>query len=182
MARSASQYHCQSCGAVSPKWAGKCDACGGWNTLVEERIEQVPGQTKRKTSKTVEFKLLSAANAEGACKRHLTNIEEFDRVTGGGLVPGSAVLIGGDPGIGKSTLLLQLVCELGLAGQKTAYITGEESVEQVRMRALRLGLQNAEAGLAAATNAADIAEIWIYWSSIPFKPCLSPALTVPQEQ
>ena len=158
MARSASQYHCQSCGAVSPKWAGKCDACGGWNTLVEERIEKIPGQAKRKTAKTVELKSLSAANAEGACKRHLTNIEEFDRVTGGGLVPGSAVLIGGDPGIGKSTLLLQLVCELGLAGQKTAYITGEESVEQVHMRALRLGLQNAEAGLAAATNAADIAE------------------------
>ncbi len=158
MARSASQYHCQSCGAVSPKWAGKCDACGDWNTLVEERIEQIPGQAKRKTSKTVELKLLSAANAEGACKRHLTNIEEFDRVTGGGLVPGSAVLIGGDPGIGKSTLLLQLVCELGLAGHKTAYITGEESVEQVRMRAFRLGLQNAKAGLAAATNAADIAE------------------------
>ena len=158
MARSASQYHCQSCGAVSPKWTGKCDACGDWNTLVEERIEQIPGQTKRKISKTVELKLLSAANAEGAYKRHLTNIEEFDRVTGGGLVPGSAVLIGGDPGIGKSTLLLQLVCELGMAGKKTAYITGEESVEQVRMRALRLGLQNAEAGLAAATNAADIAE------------------------
>ena len=158
MARSASQYHCQSCGAVSPKWAGKCDACGGWNTLVEERIEQLPGQAKRKTAKTVELKLLSAADAEGASKRHLTNIEEFDRVTGGGLVPGSAVLIGGDPGIGKSTLLLQLVCELGRAGQKTAYVTGEESVEQVRMRALRLGLQNAEAGLAAATNAADIAE------------------------
>ena len=158
MARSASQYHCQSCGAVSPKWTGKCDACGDWNTLVEERIEQIPGQTKRKISKTVELKLLSAANAEGAYKRHRTNIEEFDRVTGGGLVPGSAVLIGGDPGIGKSTLLLQLVCELGMAGKKTAYITGEESVEQVRMRALRLGLQNAEAGLAAATNAADIAE------------------------
>ena len=158
MARSASQYHCQSCGTVSPKWAGKCDACGGWNTLVEERIEQIPGRTKRTAAKTVELKLLSAANVEGAYKRHLTNIEEFDRVTGGGLVPGSAVLIGGDPGIGKSTLLLQLVCELGLAGQKTAYITGEESVEQVRMRALRLGLQNAEAGLAAATNAADIAE------------------------
>ena len=158
MARSASEYHCQSCGAVSPKWAGKCDACGSWNTLVEERIEQIPGQAKRKKAKTVELKLLSAANAEGACKRHLTNIEEFDRVTGGGLVSGSAVLIGGDPGIGKSTLLLQLVCQLGLAGQKTAYITGEESVEQVRMRALRLGLQNAEAGLAAATNAADIAE------------------------
>ena len=158
MARSASQYYCQSCGAVSPKWAGKCDACGEWNTLVEERIEKVPGQAKRKSSRTVELKSLSTANSEGAYKRHLTNIKEFDRVTGGGLVPGSAVLIGGDPGIGKSTLLLQLVCKLGLAGQKTAYITGEESVEQVRMRAIRLGLQNAEAGLAAATNAADIAE------------------------
>ena len=158
MARSASRYHCQSCGTVSPKWAGKCEACGDWNTLVEERIEQIPGQAKRKLAKTVELKLLSAANSGGASERHLTNIEEFDRVTGGGLVPGSAVLIGGDPGIGKSTLLLQLVCKLGLAGQKTAYITGEESVEQVRMRASRLGLQNAEAGLAAATNAADIAE------------------------
>ena len=161
MARSASQYHCQSCGAVSPKWSGKCDACGQWNTFVEERVTQVPGQAKRKSAKTVELKSLSAANAEGTYKRHLTNIEEFDRVTGGGLVPGSAVLIGGDPGIGKSTLLLQLICKLGLAGQKTAYITGEESIEQVRMRAVRLGLQNAEAGLAAATNAADIAEtVW----------------------
>ena len=161
MARSASQYHCQSCGAVSPKWSGKCDACGQWNTFVEERVTQVPGQAKRKSAKTVELKSLSAANAEGTYKRHLTNIEEFDRVTGGGLVPGSAVLIGGDPGIGKSTLLLQLICKLGLAGKKTAYITGEESIEQVRMRAVRLGLQNAEAGLAAATNAADIAEtVW----------------------
>lgn len=158
MARSASQYHCQSCGAVSPKWAGKCDACGEWNTLVEERVEHAPSLVKRNTAKSVGLKPLSVSDPEKAYKRHLTNIEEFDRVTGGGLVPGSAVLIGGDPGIGKSTLLLQLVCKLGLAGQKTAYITGEESVEQVRMRAIRLGLQNAEAGLAAATNAADIAE------------------------
>ena len=158
MARSATQYHCQSCGTVSPKWAGKCDACGAWNTLVEERVEQVPGQTKRKSAKTVELKPISAGGAVAAYKRHLTNIGEFDRVSGGGLVPGSAVLIGGDPGIGKSTLLLQLVCKLGQVGQKTAYITGEESVEQVRMRAVRLGLQDAEAGLAAATNAADIAE------------------------
>ncbi|GIR77638.1 MAG: hypothetical protein CM15mP80_02630 [Alphaproteobacteria bacterium] len=98
------------------------------------------------------------------------------------------MLIGGDPGIGKSTLLLQLVCELGLAGQKTAYITGEESVEQVRMRAFRLGLQNAEAGLAAATNAADIAETvrkharsgFIGHRSI--QTMFVPALTVPQEQ
>jgi len=157
MARSASQYHCQSCGAVSPKWAGKCDACGGWNTLVEERIEQIPGQTKRTTARTVELKLLSAANAEGAYKRHLTNIEEFDRVTGGGLVPGSAVLIGGDPGIGKSTLLLQLVCQLARAGVRTAYISGEESADQVRMRARRLGLGEAEVELATATNASDIA-------------------------
>ena len=158
MVRSASQYNCQSCGAISPKWTGKCDSCGNWNTLVEERIEQISGQAKRKTAKTVELKSLSAANAAGIYKRHLTNIEEFDRVTGGGLVPSSAVLIGGDPGIGKSTLLLQLVCKLGLAGQKTAYITGEESVEQVRMRAVRLGLGNAAVGLASATNAADIAE------------------------
>ena len=158
MARSDSQYHCQSCGVVSPKWVGKCDACGEWNTLVEERVEQVPGKAKRKSAKTVELKSLSATNAEFAYQRYLTDIKEFDRVTGGGLVPGSAVLIGGDPGIGKSTLLLQLICKLGLAGQKTAYITGEESVEQVRMRATRLGLQNAEAGLAAATNATDIAE------------------------
>ena len=187
MARSATQYHCQSCGTVSPKWAGKCDACGAWNTLVEERVEQVPGQTKRKSAKTVELKPLSAGGAEAAYKRHLTNIGEFDRVTGGGLVPGSAVLIGGDPGIGKSTLLLQLVCKLGQAGQKTAYITGEESVEQVRMRAVRLGLQDAEAGLAAATNAADIAEtvrntpIWICWSLILSKPCLFPAQIARQE-
>ena len=158
MARSTSQYHCQSCGAMSPKWAGKCDACGEWNTLVEERVESVPGQMKRKSAKSVELKPLLSGDGDAPHKRHLTKIEEFDRVTGGGLVPGSAILIGGDPGIGKSTLLLQLVCKLGQSGQKTAYITGEESVEQVRMRAARLGLQQAVVGLAAATNAADIAE------------------------
>ena len=88
----------------------------------------------------------------------MTGIDEFDRVTGGGLVAGSAILIGGDPGIGKSTLLLQLVCKLAAAGRKAAYITGEESADQVRMRAMRLGVMNSPATLATATNAIDIAE------------------------
>jgi len=159
MAKSTIQYHCQSCGSVSPKWSGKCDGCGEWNTLVEERNEsRAPGQKRASRSRQIELHPLSEPNPEQKHQRFKSGLDELDRVTGGGFVPGSALLIGGDPGIGKSTLLLQLVCLLAKSGRKAAYITGEESVEQVRMRAERLGIANVPALLAAATNVGDIAE------------------------
>ena len=158
MARSTTLYSCQGCGATAPKWAGKCDACGAWNSLVEERVEKQTGKGAKSTGRSIDLTPLSDAPSAQKVMRLATGMAEFDRVTGGGLVPGSALLIGGDPGIGKSTLLLQLVTKLAAAGRNTAYITGEESADQVRMRAARLGVASVPAGLATATNAADIAE------------------------
>ena len=158
MARPTHHYVCQACGASHPKWSGRCDACGEWNTLVEEALESnrpaVAGGLGKGKAKSVEFVPL-AGPAEGLPRR-LSGISEFDRTTGGGLVPGGCTLIGGDPGIGKSTLLLQLVGRLS-ASHRTAYISGEESVDQVRLRAQRLGLAAAPVGLAAATDVRDIA-------------------------
>ncbi|NNG02696.1 MAG: DNA repair protein RadA [Inquilinus sp.] len=154
MARNAPAYVCQSCGSSHRKWAGRCDACGEWNTLVEELpAEIVPRGLGRGQARRLDTVALDAPAPE--TPRRITGIAEFDRVSGGGLVPGSAVLIGGDPGIGKSTLLLQAVCRLA-AGQGCLYITGEEAVEQVRQRASRLGLGKAPVQLAAATNVRDI--------------------------
>ena len=158
MAKSTLQYHCQSCGSVFSKWSGKCDSCGEWNTLVEERNDTQAFGQKRTRSRQIELHPLSDPSPGQKHQRFKSGIDELDRVTGGGFVPGSALLIGGDPGIGKSTLLLQLVCLLAKSGRKAAYITGEESVEQVRMRAERLGIANVPALLAAATNVGDIAE------------------------
>ena len=159
MAKSTTQFRCQSCGSVFPKWFGKCDGCGASGTLVEERNDsRAPGQKRASRSRQIELHPLSEPNPEQKHQRFKSGLDELDRVTGGGFVPGSALLIGGDPGIGKSTLLLQLVCLLAKSGRKAAYITGEESVEQVRMRAERLGIANVPALLAAATNVGDIAE------------------------
>ena len=157
MARNSLSFVCQKCGAVSPKWAGKCDDCGAWNTLVEERKEAPSGSGKRVTGRRIDLEALNLDNRPKPPPRMQSGISEFDRVSGGGLVPGSATLIGGDPGIGKSTLLLQLTCKLAAAGLKAAYITGEESADQVRMRAQRRGLANASVELGTATNASDIA-------------------------
>ena len=154
MARSNANFVCQSCGTSHRKWVGRCDGCGDWNTLVEEApAEAVPRGLGPGHAKALTFVDLAAPNQDAP--RRVSGIGELDRVTGGGLVPGSAVLIGGDPGIGKSTLLLQAVCRLS-AGQSCAYITGEEAVEQVRSRAGRLGLATANVQLAAATNVRDI--------------------------
>ena len=158
MAKSTTQYHCQSCGSVFPKWSGKCDACGAWNSLVEERQEKTPGAKRASGGRQIDLTPLSQKNTDQQHSRMQSGMDELDRVTGGGFVPVSALLIGGDPGIGKSTLLLQLVCKLALSGRKTAYITGEESVEQVQMRAGRLGVGDAPALLAAATHVGDIVE------------------------
>jgi DNA repair protein RadA/Sms len=155
LARSSSRYVCQDCGEVHAKWAGRCDGCGGWNTLVEEAVEAGPRAVAggRGSGRAVAFVGLGGISAD--LPRQQSGIAEFDRVTGGGLVPGSAVLVGGDPGIGKSTLLLQVLCRLA-AASPCAYVSGEEAVDQIRMRATRLGLGQAPVGLAAATNVRDI--------------------------
>lgn len=157
MAKVQKSYVCQECGSSTTKWAGKCEACGGWNTITEETAEAaIPkGLTNRKKGRQIEFVPLSGNGAK-TYPRHVTGIKEFDRVTGGGMVPGSAILIGGDPGIGKSTLLLQAVCALSKSNVRCLYISGEESVEQVQMRAQRLGLGDAPVELASATNVRDI--------------------------
>ena len=133
MAKSSVSYVCQECGGTHRKWSGRCDHCGAWNTLVEECVEAPSGPGKRATGRRVDMQPLSTPETAEPPPRMQTGISEFDRVAGGGLVKGSATLIGGDPGIGKSTLLLQLVCRLASNGVRTAYISGEESADQVRM-------------------------------------------------
>lgn len=159
MAKSSTSFTCQSCGAVSSKWAGKCESCNSWNSIVEELMEApLPkglGSAKKNKGRVMPFASLEG-ESNAVYPRHVTGINEFDRVTGGGLVPGSAILIGGDPGIGKSTLLLQAVCSLANRGVPCVYISGEEAVDQVRMRAQRLGLGKSPVGLASATNVRDI--------------------------
>jgi DNA repair protein RadA/Sms len=159
VARAQAQFVCQQCGAAHPKWAGRCDACGGWNTLVEESLrESAPKGLGAGKGRKLAFAGLDG-RAE-ALPRRLSGIAEFDRVCGGGLVPGSALLVGGDPGIGKSTVLLQVVAalSLGKAGARLtcAYISGEESLDQVRLRAARLAVAGAPVQLAAATSIRDI--------------------------
>ncbi len=156
MAKPVTRYVCQNCGAVYPKWSGRCDACGEWNTLVEETTEARPGAAaKAGSGKRVAFVGLEGTTAPPP--RAETGIAELDRVLGGGLVPASVVLVGGDPGIGKSTLMLQAAATLSRAGRRVLYVSGEESVEQVRLRARRLGLADAKMELAAAINVRDIA-------------------------
>jgi DNA repair protein RadA/Sms len=154
LAKPVTLYTCSACGAVTPKWAGKCDACGEWNTIAEEKTEARPGPA-RKPGGRVTFVGL-AGQAEPP-PRLLTNIAELDRVLGGGLVAASAILVGGDPGIGKSTLMLQVAASLSRAGRRVLYISGEEAIEQIRLRARRLGLESAPLELAATINVRDIA-------------------------
>ncbi len=157
MAKAQKQFICQSCGAVTPRWSGKCESCGEWNCISEEAQEaSAPkGLGNKKSGRVIDFVSLSG-NSKKEYKRHKSKIHEFDRVLGGGLVPGSAVLIGGDPGIGKSTLLLQSVCALSKQNLRCQYISGEEAVDQVRMRARRLELSDSPVELASATNVRDI--------------------------
>ncbi len=159
MAKAQKSYICQSCGAISTRWAGKCDACNEWNTIQEETADaSVPkGLSGKQKGRVIDFVDLRNDQSK-TYPRHQTKIEEFDRVTGGGLVPGAAILIGGDPGIGKSTLLLQSVCALTNNKVGCVYISGEESTDQIRMRANRLGLGETPVRLASATNVRDILE------------------------
>ncbi len=149
-------FVCQSCGSVHAKWAGRCDSCGEWNTLIEEATHSHSPSpaSKRKKTRGIDFIDLNGESAE--LPRMRTGIDELDRVTGGGLVPGSALLVGGDPGIGKSTLLLQATGKLAKQGIKTAYISGEESTGQVRRRAKRLELSDSPVALAAETSLGHI--------------------------
>ncbi len=161
MARDGAIYVCQACGAVHSKWGGQCTACGAWNSLVEElQGARPPGAlTPSKSAKArtgLTFETLDVETP--APERIATGIEEFDRVCGGGVVPGSAILVGGDPGVGKSTLLLQVCAAAGLRGARVAYVSGEEAIEQVRARAQRMGLAHAPVKLAAETALRDIAE------------------------
>ncbi len=156
MARAQARFVCQSCGAVYPRWQGKCEACDEWNTVVEEAPpDPLPkGATGGRGGRKLTFVGLKGENKPPP--RLLTGISELDRVAGGGLVPGSALLVGGDPGIGKSTLLLQACAGLARAGTRCVYISGEEAIEQVRLRAARLRLTDAPVALAAATSIRDI--------------------------
>ncbi|MFO1314967.1 MAG: DNA repair protein RadA [Burkholderiales bacterium] len=147
MAKPKTVYTCTECGASAPKWQGQCPGCGAWNTLVETVAAAAPARFESVAGARSTVVPLAAVEAQENA-RIATGLEEFDRVLGGGLVAGGVVLLGGDPGIGKSTLLLQASAALG-AGRRTLYVTGEESVEQVALRAQRLGLVNAAVELLA---------------------------------
>ena len=159
MAKPPVRFVCQSCGAVTLKWAGRCESCEAWNSIIEEAVEVRPGPggkagAKAAAGRKVTFTGLGGSSAPPP--RAVTGIAELDRVLGGGLVAASAVLVGGDPGIGKSTLLLQVAAALARSGRRVMYISGEEAIEQVRLRARRLGLSDANVELAASINLRDI--------------------------
>ncbi|MEL6946384.1 MAG: DNA repair protein RadA [Pseudomonadota bacterium] len=157
MAKPRIEFICQACGTSHARWSGKCDGCGAWNTLVESGpdtgIASGPGRAVRK-GRIVEKESLAGKSREEA--RIGTSVGELDRVTGGGFVRGSAILLGGDPGIGKSTLLMQTSAVLANQGHGVFYISGEEAVAQVRLRAQRLGCANAPVAMIAETNVENI--------------------------
>jgi DNA repair protein RadA/Sms len=147
-------FICQNCGAAFSRWQGKCEACGEWNTLAEEGAER-PAGPGRKAGKGRLFALEPLTGEAHEAPRLPCGLVELDRVTGGGFVRGSVLLMAGDPGIGKSTLLLQATAAMARAGHRAVYISGEEAVAQVRLRAERLGLREA-VELAAETSVEDI--------------------------
>jgi DNA repair protein RadA/Sms len=153
MSRAAPAFTCTACGAVHRKWAGRCEACGAWNSIVEEAPL---GAGPRVTGKGKTIALTDLSTVEPPPPRAASGIGELDRVLGGGLVPASAILVGGDPGIGKSTLLLQAAASFARGGLACLYISGEEAAAQVRMRAARLGLADAPVQLGAETALRDI--------------------------
>ena len=157
MAKRGSTFICQNCGAVSNRWQGKCDACEAWNSILEEGTASgIGAATAHKARKGRVFELEGLAGENRPAPRITTGIHELDRVTGGGFVPGSVILLGGEPGIGKSTLLIQACATLASKGRRVVYISGEEAVAQVRLRAERLGLAKSPVELAAETSVEDI--------------------------
>ncbi|MDA0260653.1 MAG: DNA repair protein RadA [Proteobacteria bacterium] len=155
MARNTSHYACQECGAASNQWMGRCESCGAWNSLIDEPTIAAPPKSMGKGNGR-NIGLVSLSGTTDTASHVPTGIAELDRACGGGLVPGSVLLIGGDPGIGKSTLLLQATAALAKNGVACAYVTGEEAINQVRLRAKRLGLEDAPLDVAAATSIRDI--------------------------
>jgi DNA repair protein RadA/Sms len=152
-----SGFVCQNCGAVASRWSGKCVACGEWNTIAEEAdAAPPPGSGFKKATRGRPVRLEGLTGASEEAPRFSTGMPELDRVTGGGIVPGTVLLIAGEPGIGKSTLLLQLAGALARSGRRAIYFSGEEAVAQVRLRAGRLGLADAPVALAAETSLANI--------------------------
>ena len=158
MAKLKTRYMCQACGSETHRWQGQCPDCSEWNTLVQEAAANLTVFAAKHNlqggGRAIELVGLEAAVA--LPERMRTGIEEFDRAIGGGIVPGSAMLLGGDPGIGKSTLLLQVAARLASSGRDVVYVSGEEAADQVRMRAIRLGLGTSPVRLAAATSVRDI--------------------------
>src|SRR5215471_5178567 len=157
MAATKTIFYCQNCGAKSPKWIGKCPSCGEWNTYVEEIVvkEKKESGWRKKERRLIESGPTKITNIEASSqKRIITPDEELNRVLGGGIVPGSIVLLGGEPGFGKSTLMLQLA--LHLKGRKILYVSGEESEQQIKMRAERLQQVNDECFILTETNTESI--------------------------
>jgi len=158
MAKAKTRYVCQACGSVTMRWQGQCPDCAEWNTLVQDAAEvtsifaakhNLQGGGRR-------IELVGLDHPAALPERIVSGVAEFDRAIGGGIVPGSAMLVGGDPGIGKSTLLLQIGAKLASSGRNLVYVSGEESAEQVRLRAIRLGLGKSPVRLAAATSVRDV--------------------------
>jgi len=161
MAKRSSRFVCQNCGSVTARWAGRCDGCGEWNTIVEELdagggVGGAPAGVSASARRGRVVPLVALAGEAKEAPRIVSGIGELDRVTGGGFVRGSAILVGGDPGIGKSTLLIQAAARLALGGHRVVYVSGEEAIGQVRLRAERLGLSQAPVALAAETSVEDI--------------------------
>ena len=180
MAKTKARYACQACGSVSHRWQGQCPDCAEWNTLVQEAAE-VSSIFAAKHNLQGGGRVIPLVGLETPAalpERLPSGLAEFDRAIGGGIVAGSAMLVGGDPGIGKSTLLLQVAARLASEGHKVVYVSGEESAEQVRLRAVRLGL-GASAGAARGgdlgarhpDDASATASRPRCWSSIRSRPC-----------
>ncbi|MBM2574696.1 DNA repair protein RadA [Jannaschia sp. Os4] len=157
MVKPVTQFACAECGAIHKKWTGRCDGCGAWNSIQEEvPLSSGPSKKSLGTAKGRRMALTSLDAQEAPPPRTESGIAELDRVFGGGLVPASATLVGGDPGIGKSTLLLQAAAAFAAKDAKVIYVSGEEATAQVRMRAQRLGLAGSAVKLAAETNLRDV--------------------------
>ena len=137
--RTTTVFFCQSCGYESPKWLGQCPGCREWNTFVEETVEKKSAGRAREERKAAAAPVCLSSVPMDEEERVSSGLEELNRVLGGGIVPGSLVLVGGDPGIGKSTLLLQVCQKLSGDGREVLYISGEESLKQIKMRAARIG-------------------------------------------
>ena len=151
-----SVFSCQSCGHQSPRWLGRCPDCGGWNTMKEER-QAATGKGRPVALKTLQAKPTPIAEIEVIGEdRRLTRIGEFDRVLGGGVIPGAVILIGGDPGIGKTTLLLQALPRLASSTEPVLYVSGEESPRQIKMRGQRLGVEHPHLLILAETSLEEI--------------------------